>query len=268
MLDIFARCTEALKGKTFPNDRVWLIDAENLALKLFFHIGSVFKLQEGTALPEIANVTPNYVDFPSISILTRAAIETFLCFHFIYIQPKSMNEKEFRHDLWMLGGYLDRQRFMVTTEEGRAKILEEKKLSEHLKNKIEMNPIYKKLPPPRQKEAVKGKWRLGKQWVDIAESSGTHKHYFVSLYAYLSSFAHSGHLGILQLSQATERHIQASLSNLYTYVNLTLMSHFIFSYCNLFKEVQLFMDSNEEYKRIVQTYYVLAEDWDRFINRA
>lgn len=268
MLDIFARCTKALKGKTFSHDRAWLVDAEILALKLFFHIGSVFKLQEGTALPKIAKVNPNYVDFPSISTLSRAAIETFLCFHFIYIQPSSMEEKEFRHDLWKLGGFLDRQRFMATTDEGRAILIEEKKLSEELKQKIENNPIYAQLPQPRQKDALKGKWRLGRQWVDIAESSGTHKHYFVSLYAYLSSFAHSGHLGILQLSQATERHVQASLGNFYTHVSLTLMSHFIISYCELFEEVRLFFESNEDYKRIVRTYYVLAEDWERFLNGA
>jgi hypothetical protein len=268
MLDIFARCTESLKGKTFPNGRAWQIDAENLALKLFFHLGSVFMLQDGTTLPKIANVTPNYVDFPSISTLTRVAFETFLCFHFIYIQPVTMEEKEFRHDVWKLGGFLDRQRFMVTTAEGKAKIQEEKLLSVKLKKKIETDPIYIKLPTPRQKDAIKGKWRLGKQWVDIAENSGIHKQFFISLYAYLSSFTHSGHLGILQLAQANERHIQASLANLYTYVNLTLMSHFLISYCDFFKEAQSFMDSHEEYKRIVHTYYVIAEDWEQLINRA
>lgn len=268
MLEIFLRCTEALKDKTFPNGLAWQVDAENLALKLFFHLGSVFKLQEGTTLPKIANVIPNYVDFPSISTLTRAAFETFLCFHFIYVQARTMDEKEFRHSVWKLGGFLDRQRFVVTTAEGRAKIHEEKLLMEKLKKKIETDPTYLKLPTPRQKDAIKGKWRLGKQWVDIAENSGTHKQFFISLYAYLSSFAHSGHLGLLQLSQANERHIQASLANLYTSVNLTLMSHFIISYCDLFKEAQSFMDSHAEYKRIVHTYFVTAEDWDKLINRA
>ena len=179
-----------------------------------------------------------------------------------------MEEKEFRYDVWKLGGLLDRQRFLVTTIEGKAQIQEERQLIEKIKEKVELNPFFAKLSDPRKKDARKGKWRLGKQWVDIAENSGAHKAYFISLYAYLSSFAHSSHLGVLQLSQAYERHLQAKLAVIYTSVNLTLMSHFIIAYCSFFRESQAFLDSHEEYKNFVQTYYITAEDWDDLIRKA
>ena len=130
MLEIFARYGEAVRGKKLSGDLAWQVDAEALAMKLFFHLGSSFQLQEGTTLPEIAGVTPHYIDFPSVSTLTRAAFETYLCFHYIFIQPNSLEEKSFRHDIWELGGFLDRQRFTVTTPEGRAKLEEEKKVVE------------------------------------------------------------------------------------------------------------------------------------------
>ena len=268
MLNILAGCTDAMRGKTFPAELAWQVDAENLASKLFFHLGTVHKLQEGTMLPEIAGIIPQYVDFPSISTLTRAAFETFLCFHFIYIQPPTMAEKEFRHIVWKLGGLLDRQRFITTTTEGQAKIQEEKAICEKLKKKIGANQVFKQLPEPLRKHALKGKWRFDKHWVDIAENAGTHKDYFVSLYAYLSSFAHSGYLGILQFSQAIERHIQESLSNIYTSVNLTLMSHFILAYCSFFEDAQTFLDNHEEHKKFVQTYFITAEQWEELIRRA
>ena len=268
MLNILAGCIEAMRGKTFRAELAWQVDAESLASKLFFHLGTVHKLQEGTMLPEIAGIMPQYVDFPSISTLTRSAFETFLCFHFIYIQPQTMAEKEFRHVVWKLGGLLDRQRFMTITAEGKAKIQEEKAICEKLKKIIGANPIFKKLPEPRKKDALKGKWRFGKQWVEIAENAGTHKDYFVSLYAYLSSFAHSGYLGIMQFSQAIERPIQESLANIYTSVNLTLMSHFILAYCSFFEGAQTFLNNHEEHKNFVQTYFIAAEQWEELIKRA
>lgn len=268
MMSILAGCTEAMRGKTFPAELAWQVDAENLALKLFFHLGTVYKLQEGTTLPKIEGVIPRYVDFPSISTLTRAAFETFLCFHFIFIQPPTTEEKEFRHDVWKLGGLLDRQRFITTTTEGIEKVREEKIICEKIKEKIAENPIFEQLTDPRKKDALKGKWRFGKQWVDIAENSGNHKEFFISLYAYLSSFAHSGHLGILQLSQATERPLQESLAKIYISVNLTLMSHFILAYCSFFEDAQNYLDNHKEHKYFVQTYFITAEHWEQLMRRA
>jgi len=268
MLEIFHDCTGALRGKKISKELAWQADAENLAVKIFFHLGSSFQLQTGTSLPPISGVTPNYVDFPSIAILTRAALETYLCFNFIYVKPSTMKEKAFHHDIWELGGFLERQKFTATTAEGRQKIQEEKEVIKELKEKIGSNPIFDTLSDPRKKDAIKGKWRLGKQWVDIAEASGVHTKYFVGLYAYLSSFSHSGNLGILQLSQARNKQQQESLSNIYTSINLTLMSHFIIAYCRFFPEAQEFLDSHIEEKNFVQIFLVTAEDWEQLINKA
>ncbi len=267
-MSILVGCTEAMCGKNFPAELAWQVDAENLASKLFFHLGTVYQLQEGTTLPKIEGIIPQYVDFPSISTLTRAAFETFLCFHFIFIQPPTIEEKKFRHDIWKLGGLLERQRFITTTAEGAEKVREEKVICERIKENIMKNPIFEQLTEPRKKDAIKGKWRLGNQWVDIAANSGNHKEFFISLYAYLSSFAHSGHLGIIQFSQATERHLQVSLAKIYTSVNLTLMSHFILAYCSFFEDAQTYLDNHEEHKYFVQTYFITAEDWEQLIRRS
>ena len=268
MMDVFARCVEAVCGKTVRGDSAFEADTQPLATKLFFHLGSVFHLQEGTSLPRIAEGPAHFIDFPSISILMRAAFETYLTFQFIFVQPTSVEERKFRHTVWVLGGLLDRQRFTTTTPEGKTKLQEEKAQIDGLRQSILSSPVYAQLPEPRRKEAKAGKWRLGKQWVDIAELFGTHREYFVSLYAYLSSYAHTNYLSVLQLSQAHEKDHQSSLAGIYTYVGMTLMSHFILVYCSLFQEAQRVLDEDQDSINLLKVYYVKAEDWEALIKRA
>ena len=59
----------------------------------------------------------------------RAAFETYLTFQFIFVQPTSVEERKFRHTVWVLGGLLDRQRFTTTTPEGKTKLQEERRRS-------------------------------------------------------------------------------------------------------------------------------------------
>lgn len=268
MMDIFIRCGESLRGKPVSADMSWQADTQPIAMKLFFHLGSLYALQSGTKLPDMAGAPINYVDFPSIATLARAAFETFLAFHFIFVQPTTNEEKHFRYTVWNLGGLKDRQRFMVTTQEGRDLLQQEKLKIEKLEKIIHSSSLYQPLSDARQKDAIKGKWRFGNKWEDLAELTGTHKGYFVSLYAYLSSFAHTGYLSILQLSQAEDQNTQHRLAGIYTNIGLSIMSHFLIAYCSLFAEAQKVLDGNERYNELVQIYFVKAEDWEQFINRA
>ena len=58
MMDVFARCVEAVCGKDCTRRFRIEADTQPLATKLFFHLGSVFHLQEGTSLPRIAEARP------------------------------------------------------------------------------------------------------------------------------------------------------------------------------------------------------------------
>jgi len=267
MMEVLIRCGEALRGRSIPPEMSWQAYTEPIAMKLLFHLGSLHVLQKGTVLPAMAGVPIEYIDFPSIATLARAAFETFLAFHFIFIDPPTNELKRFRYDVWKLGGLKDRQRFFVTTQEGRDVLQKEKLRIEDLEKSITTNPLYQELSEPRQKDAIRGKWRFGKKWEDLAELTGTHKGFFISLYAYLSSFAHTGYLGILQLSQAAEAKIQQRLADMYTNIGLTIMSHFILAYCSLFQEAQIVLDHNDNYKKLVEIYFIKAEDWERFINK-
>ena len=264
MLEIFGQCVQSLEGKRVTAADAWQADIQPLAIKLFFHLGTLFHLQEGTSLPEIMRVTPKYVDFPSVAIVARAAFETYLTFYYIYAETDDKEAKRFRHKLWVLGGFLDRQKFIVTTTEGKHRIEDEKLKIQKIREEILEHPIYANLAKERQKESLKGKWKFQHKWEDLAELAGSHKDYFVPLYAYVSAHAHGSYLSILQVSQATDRQTQRGLTGLYTGVGLNLMSHFIKTYCLLFPEAQKVLDQNDSYKRLVEINHISAADWGKF----
>jgi hypothetical protein len=269
MLDIFVKCVDAVKGKSVEAGMSWQADTQPLAKKFFFHLGTAFKLQEGTFLhlPSVGQFP--FIDFPAISILVRSALESYLTFQFIFVQPNSIEEKRFRHTVWAYSGLRDRQRFKLTTKEGYEKLESEKPRIENLKRQIHDSSFYAELPKDLKKKVMKGGrgWRLGKQWNEIAEASGTHREYFVSLYSYLSSYAHSGYLSVLQLSQAQTERDQQSLCSVYTFVGLALMSHFIIAYCGQFKEAQAVLEANPAYNDFLQVHYVSADDWEKQLNK-
>jgi hypothetical protein len=267
MLDVLTRCAETLKGKKIGGNLAWQADAEPIATKLFFHLGSLYHLQDGTSFtgaPGALFGSANYVDFPSIAVLARAAFETFLTFHFIFVEPKTQEEKQFRHTVWRIGGLRDRQRYFSFTKAGKSRQEQERAQIEELEAIIRNGSIFKDLDEPRKKDAIKGKWRFGKKWEDLAEMTGIHKNYFVSMYSYISSHAHTGYIGVLQLSQADDISIQRDLAGMYTYVGLMIMSHFVMCYCNIFPEAKALLDNNKDVRDFVNFYYLKAEDWDRY----
>ena len=77
LLEIYVQIVEANKGvASIGDDRI--PDAEGLALKFFGHAISVYYLFVGINIPEHGLRISDFVDSPSINVVGRAAIETFL----------------------------------------------------------------------------------------------------------------------------------------------------------------------------------------------
>src|SRR5580692_9167713 len=80
--------------------------SEGLGKKIVYHSLSAKKLFEGYQLIMNDFTSPLNVDFSSIFILTRAALEAYLTFHYIYISPGDRSEHEFRALCWDYAGCL------------------------------------------------------------------------------------------------------------------------------------------------------------------
>lgn len=156
LLEILIQVMEANKGVAAGDDDRSL-DGEGLALKFFFHAASALYLYRSTSLPEFH---ANFFDPGSVNVLCRAALETFLTFHYVFVVPQSDDDRNCRYMAWILGGYLERQKFPVWSHEGRAVLEREKRFIGPLTQKLKDNAAFRQLPAKEQKRLLKGVWRL------------------------------------------------------------------------------------------------------------
>ena len=158
LLNIFIKVVESAKGTKSKNDER-LLDAEGLSLKFFGHLVSVLYLYRGINIPDMLIPINKYPDTPSLNVIARAAFETFLVFHHVFIAPSTYDEKDFRYYSWLIAGLITRQNFIVYSPQGKRIQEEEKKYLEAIKEKIKINPIFLRLNRKQQKDILcYGKW--------------------------------------------------------------------------------------------------------------
>ena len=105
VLDLTFEVAQSLKGKLTEDTR--LPDCQQLAAKLFFHCTSAYWLSLGTKAPVAESAGgANFFDFASITVIARAALETYLTMFEVFIDPIDDDEFEFRHSLWQLSGFI------------------------------------------------------------------------------------------------------------------------------------------------------------------
>jgi hypothetical protein len=254
LLELYARVVESMRGVKLTEESSWLAETQPLAVKLFYHLGSMYFLTKGTSLPPLTGVKIRYVDYPSVVVLTRAAFETYLTFYFVFVAPRTVEEKRFRYGIWDLGGLLDRQEFPATDEENKRKLKEEKRDVDKLLEEIKQSSFYSRLNRDQKKSARKGGWRLGHSWVELAEMAGFDKNYFKPIYRYLCSYAHTGNLSITQLSQAKDRKILPELVKAWLGTGLVLMGHFIFAYVSIYPKAESVLSEFREAARIADIW--------------
>jgi hypothetical protein len=190
-----------------------LIDKFAIHSLSFFHLsqGIVERKNDGTV-----RKGKGY-DVFSINALFRVMMETYIAFNWIYVSPKTVEEKEFRFLLWKLDGLFEKRKFEFTEDIKResADILakdeaEKKETIERLKN----CSFYKSLP---QKEIDKvldtaknrANWKCELltgdklrslkiiNLVQIVCKTDT----FLNMYRYTSMFTHSNYVGVDQFRQ-------------------------------------------------------------------
>ena len=162
LLETLIKVAEANKGTALGEDDRFL-DAEGLCKKFFGHATSALYLFRSTTLPSI-KVTDRGISFfdpGSINVLGRAALEAFLVFHYVFVEPRSDDEKDFRYYSWLRASYIDRQKFPSRPEEGKKQLTDDKKIIDASKEKINNNSFFKQLDEKKKKKLLeKGQWRL------------------------------------------------------------------------------------------------------------
>ena len=177
---------------------------ETLIHKILFHSYSISELSKGTEIKsKKIKIDTKILDTPSILILTRSIIESFLTLEYIYIENIPDEEKFFRFKLWEMSGLLSRQSFDTNGK----KDLEEKKQNEKelilsIKKEIEEHPNFSDLGKQQiYKLDTYGLPRM-KSWIEMIDSSSLNSDTFKIKYKFYSNYAHSEFLSILQIKQS------------------------------------------------------------------
>lgn len=245
LLDLLARAINANKGFSTSDisDGERLLDAHYLANKFIGHALTVLYLSRGTSAQDLPSFKQfSFIDSASINVLTRATMEAFLVFHYVFFAPPAVEEKDYRYWCYKAAGFAERQNLPKGTYEHEQQKEEEQKALEEIRDKLESNRILHSLRDGQKRQIFEGKggWRWkpdGKgrvSWRDIAIDAGFSKMLATHMYMHLSGHAHSSSLSVFQsqkalLNKETEQLIGSSIDTM-----KVLTANMIQEYCRLF----------------------------------
>lgn len=255
ILQLYGQVVDSLKGFS-PSDRR-LVYAQTLALKLFDHAASVYSLADGTDMSPILGMPGQFIHVASLEVLARAVLETYLLFHYIFVDPETDDEFEFRYCAWLLSGGAKREKFVTDfppqTPGGQECLVGQVEFNSELRARIQQTSEFKSHSPKTQRRLLAGQWRFPK-WVDIAKSAGIGQQYSRLLFALLSDYAHSGGLSALQLGSSMP------IEDRYELVQTTLrqvksiISKMMVTYIERFPEAKEALKNDPEAARLAHVY--------------
>lgn len=267
LLNMLVAVSEAAKGTTAGEDER-IFDAEGLLLKFFGHVASAFHLFRSTTIPEL-NIS--FFDPGSINVVGRAALESFLVFHYVFAASSTEDEKDFRYLTWGLAGLLDRQKYVPRSPQGREKLAREKETISQIQQKLAYNPCFKAMTVRQQNGMLKrSEWRL-QSWTEIGKSAGLSDLHARQFYSYLCGYAHGSYLSVLQIRQADTAQTQKELCSATLGLIKIAMAFMVKSYINVFPQAMNVLRDDSEGARIVEQWIEIGSsplenldiDWNK-----
>lgn len=257
LLDLLAKANDSVKGSSISDltERERLLDAHRLANKFIGHALTVLNLSRGYKVEELPSFQPvNFTDSWSIDVLTRAAMEAFLIFHYVFYAPTTIEEKDYRYLTYKVAGLAERQNLPESISEHKHQKTEEKKVLEKFRTTLKSNTVFQSLTDRQRTRFIEGKepnlWRWHPDikkilsWQKIAINAGFSNMLASHMYSHLSGYAHSSHTSVLQVSQALEnKDVDMLVKPSMNTMNI-LMANMIHEYCVLFPEAKVVLEQS------------------------
>lgn len=222
-----------LQGQKLPADIAGIYYAEGLGQKIIHHCLSVRHLFKGYQLLTAEQLYGTKVDFASIAILVRAALETYLTLHHVFVASQDPEELRFRFACWHLGGFTDRAGFDPKNQSQIDLKVSEAKSIADLQAEIKASPCFQALTPKHQNMVLKGEWRIDKGWAVLAVNAGFQEAFFKQQYKFLCGYAHSSRLSIIQIQQSGGLQQQTEMAKASVGVAMVVLAKFMFDYIHL-----------------------------------
>src|SRR5574341_1021531 len=228
LLDLMYEVAQSLKGKQVTDGR--LVDLEQLTGKFFYHAASIYWLRQGTKVPVPRSVVngASFFDTASVTVLARAALETYLTMFEVFFEPATDDDFEYNHALWQLSGFIIREGFVPTDPSLAADYARAQKEIEEIRDRLRKTQKFNTLTPNQQKVVLRGK--RTREWAGLAKGMGIGKQTIGRIYAYQSSYVHADGLSGAQLVSARTAAEQIELIETNMHFVMIVMSKMILDY--------------------------------------
>ncbi len=258
LLDLTYEVAQSLRGKPSPDNR-WP-DCQQLAAKLFFHAATVFWLREaGTKAPVPRSINGcSFHDFPSVAVLTRACLETYLTLFEVFFEPVTEDEFEFRHALWLLSGFVVRENYVSLDPTLQSQFANAQTEINEMRTRLQNTNRYKSLKPSEQRKVSKGE--AIRSWRTVAKSAGFGEKAILRMYAYYSGYVHADGLSGTQIATARSAQEQIDHIEIHMRTIMIVLSKTILDYAKRFPEARAVCDKNPD-------VYYRAEIWSGAASR-
>lgn len=178
---------------------------ETLIIKIIFASKSIHDLSLSTSIKLIK--TPGIlkiIDTPSLYILARSILESFLTLEYLYFNSLDREEQIFRYNLWKASGLISRQSYEIKViMELKEKKKQEKNRIKELIIEIENSPLY----PTLKKQQL---WKLDNyglprllSWNKLLDESRLSNDIFRDVYSLYSNYAHSEFISLMQVNEGS-----------------------------------------------------------------
>jgi hypothetical protein len=199
-----------------------------------------------------------FVDFSSIAVLARSALETYLTFFEVFVAPTNNDEFEFNYCLWHLSGHVVRENLVPLDPNLQEDYKTAQEDIKALRNRLMATSIFQALGSKEQKNVLKGKRK--RDWLLVAKSAGFGYQFIRQIYTYYSGFVHADGLTAGQLMSAQTRDDQLFHAKIHLVTLMITMSKFILNYGALFEE------ANAKFQQF-NTTYEQAKMWSEIAQR-
>lgn len=224
--------------------------AETLALKILTGSLSAIKLyQEGFTL-ELEGKQLHGCDFPSVQIIARACMESYLLFYWLYIDPCTGNERQFRYLQWRASGLYLRLRHAPKNINTLPLLKQEAPERSHLIKMIISNKHFVTFKPKDRNRVLK-EIKKGHQhrpsWNTLFSKAGLNKVMY-QVYSYFCDYSHSGSLATIQIDAASNITDQRSMCHMPLSTIKLFIALFSWDYAELFPAAGMWLNNNSQIK--------------------
>lgn len=226
-------------------------DCQQLAAKLFFHAATIYWLRQGTKapLPSLEEGAFFY-DFPSVTVVTRAALETFLTLFEVFLEPTTEDEAEFNHALWQLSGFIVREDFVPSDPTLQDRVSNSQKEIQQMRTRLRRTKKFNSLTPGQQKDVLRGKRKT--DWRKVARAAGFGEQTIRRWYAYYSGYVHADGLSGAQIVSAQTGQDQIEFIQTHMLTVMVMLSKLIIGYAGKFPEARAVCNNNPDTHHLAQ----------------